>query len=95
MTPRARGLGLLWLLVALCATNWVLVKDSGGLDAFTFSALRFTVAAAAFAPFLPQVCPICTRATLACRQLMCHALILLALLTGGSAAAEANSERQA
>jgi len=54
MTPRTRGLGLLWLLVALCATNWVLVKDSGGLDAFTFSALRFTVAAAAFSPFLPQ-----------------------------------------
>lgn len=73
MTPRARGLGLLWLLVALCATNWVLVKDSGGLDAFTFSALRFTVAAAAFAPFLPQVCPTCTRATLVCRQLVCHA----------------------
>lgn len=22
MTPRTRGLGLLWLLVALCATNW-------------------------------------------------------------------------
>lgn len=73
MTPRARGLGLLWLLVALCATNWVLVKDSGGLDAFTFSALRFTVAAAAFAPFLPQVCPICTQGTLACRQLVYHA----------------------
>lgn len=50
-----KGLGLLWLLVALCATNWVLVKDSGGLDTLTFSALRFVVAAAAFAPFLPGV----------------------------------------
>lgn len=57
MSERVKGLGLLWLLVALCATNWVLVKDSGGLDTLTFSAARFVVAAAAFAPFLPQVRP--------------------------------------
>lgn len=54
MSRRMKGLGLLWVLVALCATNWVLVKDSGGLDTLTFSAARFTIAAAAFLPFLPR-----------------------------------------
>lgn len=35
------------------ATNWVLVKESGGLDALDFAFLRFAVAGAAFLPFLP------------------------------------------
>lgn len=54
LTPRMQSRGLLWLLVGLCATNWVLVKDSGGLDTLTFSAARFLIAAIAFLPFLPQ-----------------------------------------
>lgn len=55
LSPRGRGIALLWILVALVSTNWVLVKDSGGgLDALTFSFLRFAVAALAFSPFLPE-----------------------------------------
>lgn len=37
----------------LVASNWVLVKESGGLDALDFAFLRFAVAGAAFLPFLP------------------------------------------
>jgi drug/metabolite transporter (DMT)-like permease len=52
-SPRVRGLILLNLLVVLCASNWVVLKESEAVfDPFTFAALRFSVAAAAFAPFL-------------------------------------------
>lgn len=54
LSPRVRGLALLWLLVALVATNWVLVKDAGGLDPLVFCCARFVCAAAFFTPFLPE-----------------------------------------
>jgi drug/metabolite transporter (DMT)-like permease len=54
LSPRVRGLVLLWALVALVATNWVLVKDAGGLDPLVFCAARFACAAAFFLPFLPE-----------------------------------------
>ena len=54
-TPRGRGLVLLNILVLLCASNWVVVKQATDAAApANFTALRFLVAAAAFAPFLPR-----------------------------------------
>ena len=54
-TPRGRGLVLLNMLVLLCASNWVVVKQATDAAApANFTALRFLVAAAAFAPFLPR-----------------------------------------
>eukprot|EP00884_Botryococcus_braunii_P011531 jgi/Botrbrau1/20379/Bobra.0006s0041.2 len=53
--PRTRGLILLNILVLLAATNWVVVKDvEESFDAVTFAAIRFSVAAIAFAPFIYQ-----------------------------------------
>ncbi|GAB4815296.1 hypothetical protein N2152v2_002342 [Parachlorella kessleri] len=53
LSDRARGLICLNLLVLLFASNWVVIKDSeAAFDPFLFSFLRFTVAAAAFSPFL-------------------------------------------
>ena len=44
---------LLNLLVVLCASNWVIVKDAeASYDPAAFTALRFVVAAAFFVPFL-------------------------------------------
>ena len=46
---------LLNILVLLCASNWVVVKSATDAAApANFTALRFLVAAAAFAPFLPR-----------------------------------------
>ena len=54
-TPRGRGLVLLNILVLLCASNWVVVKQATDAAApANFTALRFLVAAVAFAPFLPR-----------------------------------------
>lgn len=53
MPTRARGLIMLNLLVLLCGTNWVVVKDAGAtFDPFSFASLRFLVASALFAPML-------------------------------------------
>lgn len=53
LSPRVQGLILLNLMTVLMATNWVVVKEAEEtLDPFVFSALRFSVAAAAFFPFL-------------------------------------------
>lgn len=50
---RARGLVMLNLLVLLCGTNWVVVKDAGtAFDPYMFASLRFMVAALMFAPVL-------------------------------------------
>jgi drug/metabolite transporter (DMT)-like permease len=50
---RARGLIMLNLLVLLCGTNWVVVKETGAsFDPFYFCSLRFIVATAFFAPVL-------------------------------------------
>eukprot|EP00890_Picochlorum_soloecismus_P002268 jgi/Picsp_1/3041/NSC_01263-R1_integral membrane protein duf6 containing protein len=50
---RARGLVMLNLLVLLCGTNWVVVKDAGtAFDPYIFASLRFMVAALMFAPVL-------------------------------------------
>lgn len=50
---RVRGLVMLNLLVLLCGTNWVVVKDAGtSFDPYFFASLRFSVAAALFAPML-------------------------------------------
>lgn len=47
---------LLNVLVLLCASNWVVVKQATDAAApANFTALRFLVAALAFAPFLPRV----------------------------------------
>jgi len=47
---------LLNILVLLCASNWVVVKQATDAAApANFTALRFLVAALAFAPFLPRV----------------------------------------
>lgn len=44
---------MLNLLVLLCGTNWVVVKDAGTtFDPFSFASLRFLVASALFAPVL-------------------------------------------
>ncbi len=53
LPSRVRGLIMLNLLVLLCGTNWVVVKDAGGVfDPFSFASLRFLVASALFAPVL-------------------------------------------
>lgn len=49
---RVRGLIMLNLLVLLCGTNWVVVKEAGAWDPFYFCSLRFIVAALFFAPVL-------------------------------------------
>ena len=55
-TNRGKGLLLLYLLVLLCATNWVVVKTAQAdlPSPAAFTAARFAVAAAAFVPFLPR-----------------------------------------
>ncbi|CAL5219032.1 g791 [Coccomyxa viridis] len=54
-TARGKGLVLLNILVVLCASNWVVVKDcEGSFDPYIFALLRFTVAAAAFSPFFKK-----------------------------------------
>lgn len=53
LPSRVRGLIMLNLLVLLCGTNWVVVKDAGAtFDPFSFASLRFLVASALFAPVL-------------------------------------------
>ena len=49
---RLRGLIMLNLLVLLCGTNWVVVKEAGEWDPYIFCSLRFIVAALFFAPVL-------------------------------------------
>lgn len=55
-TNRGKGLVLLNLLVLLCASNWVVVKQAQQAlpSPAAFTAARFAVAAAAFAPFLAR-----------------------------------------
>lgn len=51
--PRVRGLILLNAMTLLMGSNWVVVKGANDAwDPMTFTSLRFTLAAAAFAPFL-------------------------------------------
>ena len=53
LSPRVRGLILLNILVLLCGANWVVLKETENVfDPFTFAALRFTLAAAAFSPWV-------------------------------------------
>ena len=53
LSPRIRGLILLNILVLLCGANWVVLKEAEDFfDPFTFAALRFTLAAAAFSPWI-------------------------------------------
>lgn len=53
MSSRVRGLLMLNLLVLLCGTNWVVVKDAGTtFDPYLFASLRFLVASLVFAPGL-------------------------------------------
>jgi drug/metabolite transporter (DMT)-like permease len=53
--PRLRGLVLLNCMTLLMGSNWVVVKESGAdMDPWVFTALRFLLAAAAFAPFLAK-----------------------------------------
>ena len=53
LSPRVRGLILLNILVLLCGANWVVLKETGDFfDPFTFAALRFTLAAAVFFPWV-------------------------------------------
>lgn len=47
---RLRGLIMLNVLVLLCGTNWVVVKEAGEWDPYVFCSLRFIVAALFFAP---------------------------------------------
>ena len=56
-TNRGKGLVLLNVLVVLCASNWVVVKEAQAAlpSPAAFTAARFVVAAIAFAPFLPRV----------------------------------------
>jgi drug/metabolite transporter (DMT)-like permease len=52
-SSRVRGLVMLNLLVLLCGTNWVVVKDAGAtFDPYLFASLRFLVASLVFAPGL-------------------------------------------
>lgn len=53
-TDRGKGLVLLNVLVLLCASNWVIVKEAeaASADPEVFTALRFGVAALAFTPWL-------------------------------------------
>ncbi len=53
LSPRVRGLVLLNILVLLCGANWVVLKETEDFfDPFTFAALRFTLAAAVFSPWI-------------------------------------------
>jgi hypothetical protein len=53
LSPRVRGLVLLNILVLLCGANWVVLKETEDVfDPFTFAALRFTLAAAVFSPWV-------------------------------------------
>ena len=53
LSPRVRGLILLNILVLLCGANWVVLKETEDVfDPFTFAALRFTLAAAVFSPWV-------------------------------------------
>ena len=53
LSPRVRGLILLNILVLLCGANWVVLKETETIfDPFTFAALRFTLAAAVFSPWV-------------------------------------------
>ena len=53
LSPRIRGLILLNILVLLCGANWVVLKETEDFfDPFTFAALRFTLAAAVFSPWV-------------------------------------------
>eukprot|EP00775_Hariotina_reticulata_P013252 gene13252-13382_t len=53
--PRVRGLVLLNIMTLLMGSNWVVIKSSNSaFDPVVFTSLRFTLAAAAFAPFLKQ-----------------------------------------
>ena len=53
LSPRIRGLILLNILVLLCGANWVVLKEAEDFfDPFTFAALRFTLAAAVFSPWI-------------------------------------------
>ena len=55
-TNRGKGLVLLNVLVLLCASNWVIVKEAeaASADPEVFTALRFGVAALAFTPWLKK-----------------------------------------
>lgn len=58
-SDRTTSLVLLNVMTFIMATNWVVVKDAETmLDPFTFSALRFSIAAVAFIPFLSRAMPI-------------------------------------
>ena len=53
LSPRVRGLVLLNILVLLCGANWVVLKETEDFfDPFTFAALRFSLAAAVFSPWV-------------------------------------------
>ena len=53
LSPRVRGLILLNILVLLCGANWVVLKETETVfDPFTFAALRFTLAAVVFSPWV-------------------------------------------
>ena len=53
LSPRVRGLILLNILVLLCGANWVVLKETENVfDPFTFAALRFSLAAAVFSPWI-------------------------------------------
>ena len=53
LSPRVRGLVLLNVLVLLCGANWVVLKEAEDFfDPFTFAALRFSLAAAVFSPWI-------------------------------------------
>lgn len=52
---RIKGLVYLNLLTILMSTNWVIVKNvEEGMDPFSFTSLRFLLAALAFLPVLPN-----------------------------------------
>uniref|UniRef100_A0A383VDB4 EamA domain-containing protein n=1 Tax=Tetradesmus obliquus TaxID=3088 RepID=A0A383VDB4_TETOB len=51
--PRIRGLVLLNIMTFVMGTNWVVLKESNeAFDPVVFTSLRFTLAAAAFTPFI-------------------------------------------
>lgn len=53
LSPRIRGLILLNILVLLCGANWVVMKEAEDfLDPYTFAALRFSLAAVVFSPWI-------------------------------------------
>lgn len=53
LSPRVRGLILLNILVLLCGANWVVLKETENVfDPFTFAALRFSLAALVFSPWV-------------------------------------------